>query len=273
MDIRMIALDLDGTTLNSDGRLSDINKETIEEAIDKGIHVVVASGRVLAALPEEVVNIKGLQYSITSNGARVTDLKRGESIYDNCISCEVIDRVVEIALDRGLSLEAFWDDTAYIDAVFYRDIEQNGCPFRNREYVLRTRNPRDDFYEAMMANKNKIENINIFFDDLEYLESMRGVFETIPNCTITSSIKNNIEVGGATTSKADAVEHLAGMLGVESENIMCFGDAPNDIKMIEYAGFGVAVGNAWGGTADHADYVAESNDDSGVGLTIRKFAL
>ena len=78
MDIRLVALDLDGTTMNSDNRLSDYNRKTLEAAVQAGIQVVVASGRAFDALPKEVLAIPGLQYAISSNGAHITDLTTGK---------------------------------------------------------------------------------------------------------------------------------------------------------------------------------------------------
>ena len=63
------------------------------------------------------------------------------------------------------------------------------------------------------------------------------------------------------------------MLDIDRSELMCCGDAPNDIAMIEYAGLGVAVGNAWGGTADHADYITGTNEEDGVAQAIEQFVL
>ena len=75
MDLRLIALDLDGTTLNSQGKVSLYTKKVLEKAIQKGIHVVIASGRALSAIPEDVLNIRGLEYIITSNGSSIYETR------------------------------------------------------------------------------------------------------------------------------------------------------------------------------------------------------
>jgi Cof subfamily protein (haloacid dehalogenase superfamily) len=273
MDIRLIALDLDGTTLDSKARLTEENRSALEEAIDKGILVAIASGRVLTSIPEEVRSIKGLNYVISSNGARITDLRTGENVYSNCIAPDAVEQIIGMATVHHLQLEAFWDDRAYIDAELYKETDERGSAYRRREYVLRTRTPLKDLYDRMREVGDRVENVNIFFDEPETAEVLRPIAMRIPNVTVTSSIRNNIEFGGATTSKSNAIRFLAEMHGISREQVMCFGDAPNDIAMIEYAGFGVAMGNAWGGTKDHADYIAETNDESGVGKTIRKFCL
>lgn len=102
---------------------------------------------------------------------------------------------------------------------------------------------------------------------------MRPRIQALPDCNVVSSVKNNIEIGGINSSKAHALEILSRKLEIPREGIMSFGDAGNDIPMIRYAGMGVAVGNAWDEVKAAADYVAESNDEDGVGRTIRRFAL
>jgi hydroxymethylpyrimidine pyrophosphatase-like HAD family hydrolase len=111
------------------------------------------------------------------------------------------------------------------------------------------------------------------YETLEMLEAARPIINAIENATITSSFPNNLEVGGPNTSKKTALIWLMNELGINSEELMCCGDAPNDIQMAEFAGIGVAVANAWGGLKDHVDYITESNDDDGVALAIEKFVL
>ena len=122
MQIKLIALDLDGTTLNSKGFLTKVTKETIEEAIYRKVHVVVATGRVLSALPEEILEIRGIQYVATSNGARLQDLISKESIYTNLIASHAIDNAVRLLKQFDFMMEAFIAGNAYIDMEIYKNI-------------------------------------------------------------------------------------------------------------------------------------------------------
>jgi hydroxymethylpyrimidine pyrophosphatase-like HAD family hydrolase len=90
---------------------------------------------------------------------------------------------------------------------------------------------------------------------------------------VNSIYANNLEVGGPNTSKRTALLWLTDQLGVSHDELMCCGDAPNDMAMLELAGIGVAVANAWGGLKDHADYITDSNDDDGVAAAVEKFVL
>ena len=165
------------------------------------------------------------------------------------------------------------DCQAYIDEDYYNYIKEDGCAYRNAEYVLWSRKPVHNLIGLLLDNKDRIENVNFCFRSVDMLEDARPAVEGIPEATITSSFANNLEVGGPNTSKKTALMELMNRLGVTRDELMCCGDAPNDIEMIEFAGLGVAVGNAWGGTRDHADYVTLSNDEDGVAAAIDKFVL
>ena len=274
--IRMIALDLDGTTLNSNSRLSERTRNTLEEACRQGVCIVVSTGRSYNSLPDDVKSVKGVSYAITSNGAHINDIGSGRSVYDDYLSEEAIKAVEDITSDLGegyAGIEVFIDGQAYMDAGHYHYIEENGCEFRNADYVLWSRKPIDDINKLLHDNSSKIENINICFKSTDALETAREAVESIPNATITSSFRNNLEVGGPDTSKKHALIELMLRLGIEPDELMCCGDAPNDIQMLEFAGLGVAVGNAWGGTKDHADYITGTNDEDGVAQAIELFVL
>lgn len=271
--IKLIALDLDGTTLRPDGRISTEVREAIEKATRVGVNVVISTGRVESALPKDVLEIPSIHYAITSNGSRITDLREGKCIHGDFLSKKALDRSIEVARDNHITIEAFYGGKAYIDRELYDDIDKNGCDYRNREYVLRTRIPVDDIYDRMKDNSDCVENINFFFPSPEKLEEYRNVIESIPDAMITMSFPVNLEVGGPDTSKKKAIEVLMQKLGVAQDEVMCIGDAPNDIEMIKFAGIGVAMGNAWGGTKDYADFVTKSNEEDGVAYAINKFVL
>ena len=273
MDIKIIALDLDGTTMHTGGYLSRYNKKAIERAIEKGVEVVAASGRAFTALPEDIKNIKGIKYAITSNGAYIRDLENEINIYSKFLSIIAVRKVIEIAKNEQINIEAFCGGQAYTDAALYEEVKKNGSLHRNRDYVLRTRKPLNDIFGFMQKHENEIENVNFFFENMKRREEMKDVIYAIPEATITSSLPNNIEVGGIGVSKSSALKVLIDKLHISNKNLMCCGDAPNDIAMLEYAEIGVAMGNAWDEVKTHADYVTDTNDNDGVGKAIHKFVL
>lgn len=273
MGIRMVALDLDGTTLNSAGEVSARTREAFRRAAGEGVHIVVSTGRAYTSLPEQVKRIPDIDYAITSNGAHINDINTGESVYDSYLSVEAVRAAAKLYEKLDVEIEIFIDGQAYMDQTYHDHIVNHGIAYRNAEYVLWSRKPVAGVAKLMLDNETRIENINFCFSSVEKLESSRAEIESIPESTVTSSFPNNLEVGGPHTSKKAALIELMDRLGVKREELMCCGDAPNDIAMIEFAGLGVAVGNAWGGTKDHADYITASNDEDGVALAIEKFVL
>ena len=127
--------------------------------------------------------------------------------------------------------------------------------------------------EKLLANKDKIENIKIFFETQEAKANMHPVLLGIDNATVTSSLDNNWEIGGATTSKANALAQLQKMLGISREEMMACGDSPNDIDMLKEAGISVAVGNAKEPVKQMASYISTSNNEDGVARAVEKFVL
>ncbi len=273
MGIKLIALDIDGTTLNSSGKLTDRTRNALEEAIEKGVYVVMATGRCFEALPEDVMSIKGMNYVVTSNGAMVKDLKTGEVISRNCIDPAAVVEAEKILNGCGHQVEIFIDGRAYIEKELYDYIKNGGKTYRYREYVMKTRNPVEGLMEKLLANKDKIENINIFFETQEAKAKMHPVLLGIDNATVTSSLDNNWEIGGATTSKANALAQLQKMLGISREEMMACGDSPNDIDMLKEAGISVAVGNAKEPVKQMASYISTSNNEDGVARAVEKFVL
>ncbi|NLY87428.1 MAG: HAD family phosphatase [Clostridiales bacterium] len=271
--IKMIALDLDGTTFNSAAQLSNRNKEVIEEAIRRGVEVIISTGRAFTSLPDSIKDIEGIKYAITSNGAHIIDLSTGESIYSEYLSETAVRQVSDLTDKLDIQLEIFFEGQAYIDEEYFNYIKEHGCAYRNTAYVLWSRKPVHDIKAFMIDNISRIDNINICFYSLEALELARGQVEAINEASITSSFKNNLEVGGPDTTKKNALVRLMDILGISRDELMACGDAPNDIQMIEYAKLGIAMGNAWGGTKEYADYVTGTNDEDGVAIAIEKFVL
>lgn len=275
MDIKLIALDMDRTTLNSSGQLTDKTKTVLEEAINMGIKVVLATGRTYTSLPNDHFGIQGLEYIITSNGAHITKLDEEKIIYSNCIDENSIYEINELLIEhRTRPVEVFTRGRAYIEENIYYDIQKEDskfAPYLDVPYALRTRSPIDGIYDFMLVNSKEIENINIHFVSEEEKRGFLPILGNLKNVTITSSMPTNIEIGGKTTSKAEALRELCEILGITKENVMAMGDSPNDITMIEWAKLGVAVENATPDVKERADYITSSNNEDGVAKAIEKF--
>lgn len=273
MAIKLIALDLDGTTLNDDKHISAANKAALEEAVENGVNVVIATGRAFCALPDDVFKVKGIQYVLTSNGAAITDLRTGKTIYENCIAPHAVEEAVAVFRQHDFMVEAFTDGGAFIDCKIYDGMKNSQFGYRHVEYVLETRKPVDDIYDFILEHKEHIENLNVVFEHQKDRTMMRGILGGIPDSTLTSAFDNNLELGGATTSKAGALLELGKLLDVTADEMMAVGDSPNDMAMMEIAGMPVAVGNAKPEVKAIAKYISATNKEDGVAEAVRKFVL
>lgn len=107
MSIKLVALDLDGTTLNPDSKITPYTEKVLKAAMDQGVHILVATGRAFEAVPEEVKNMEGIEYVVTSNGAATIRLADRKIIHTNYIKSEAMDGVHEVLADCGFLVEIF----------------------------------------------------------------------------------------------------------------------------------------------------------------------
>lgn len=274
-DIKMVGLDLDGTTLKYGDVLSERTLDTFRRTKEKGVHIVIATGRTGRSLPPVLFDVPEIEYVITSNGAHIIRLEDMRTIYEDIIKPEDVSIVVERARAMGYVFEAFVDGTAYIDRVVYEGMqrEPEKYKYRDIEYVLRTRRPIEDVYSFTESHGNRIENISITFEGEDDRRRIFNELGDVDGLTLTSSFTNNVEIGGSTTSKAQALMHLLDMLHLTPENLMTCGDSPNDGKMIELAEVGVAMADSHPYILGIADYVTDTCFEDGVAKAIERFVL
>ncbi len=272
-DIKLIALDLDGTTLNSKSKITEENLRALKAATEKGAHIVVCTGRVRNSLPEEIFKIKNLEYVATSNGAAVTEISTGSRIYESNIDPDAVRKIMSKIMAGDFSVDVSIKGQAYMDSEEYRTIEENGCDYRSAEYVIKTRKPVEGLHSFVLKNIEHVENINMIFKSSQMQREMERTLFKNDGITVTSSMKNNLEIGGENTSKADALQFLLHKLGLTRRNLMACGDSPNDLAMLQLAEIGVVMGNADDHMKAQGDYVTLSNDESGVAHAVNRFVL
>ena len=286
MSIRMIGLDLDGTALNGEGHFSERVRGAIAAAGALGAHVVIATGRPVCSLPEEIYELTGLEYVITTNGARIIRLdrmkhareswkKRTEemTIYVDLLDPEAVHRVAETLRETDANAEIMTGGIAYIGKREFDGICSGEITTRSKRYVTATRTVKDDIVGFMEDNASAIESVSINYRGKEDMLRIRARLEQLKDVTLTSSFPLNNEIGGRTTSKAGALEYLMETLGISKDELMVCGDSPNDIAMLNEAGLAVAMENAHPDVKAAADIVTLSNIEDGVALAIERYVL
>ena len=267
-DIKLIALDLDGTVLTDSNTLSDRVKRSLERAIQSGIEVVAASGRPYGSMPKNVLGIEGLNYSITSNGAAVHD-NSGRRIHSSLISENDVISLLKITEEFDLIFEAYVDGLTYTDSRYTANPLKYGCSEAYVDYVKASHGHIDNMREFIYNHRREIDSIEIVCIDAKKRAHIRQLVKD-SSCEfyITSSSENFIEFMDKSATKGNAVNWLCNYLDVKTENTCACGNADNDADMIERAGFGAAVENASKLCLDCADIIVPSNNNDGVARLI-----
>ena len=272
MGIKLLALDMDGTTLGSDISVARETREAILGAVDAGVVVVPTTGRVLQELPQEITDLAGVNYAITSNGARVTD--RGKSIYTNPLSKAELERVFEIFKDFDLMLDAYVEGKTMVTQYSLDHLADYNVPAQYWDFFYETRKPVADeaaYMDYLMTHE--VEKFNIFFKNMADRARLAAVLKAETTLTVTSAVENNLEINNPTANKADGLSHLCQTLDIAPAEVMAVGDSNNDYDMLSFAGLAVAMENGIDRVKAIADFVTKSNDALGVALAIDKFIL
>ena len=268
-DIKVIAMDLDGTALNHQKQLTERTRSAIQNAAKSGIQIVVATGRTFSSLAPEVLAMPEITCAITSNGAVVNRIPDGAVLLHNYPNPETVSEIAGMIQGEKIDTEVCTGGQAYIGQSYY-DRVLEGKTNRDVQYVKTTRHPLPDIYQFLLQHRVAIENINLNFKTLEEKQQWQQRFQKLPGVTPTSSFLFNVELGGATTSKAHALQALLDEWQMTSQQVMAFGDSENDLGMIQLAGIGVAMANGMEEVKQAADLLAESNEEDGVAKIIEQ---
>lgn len=270
-DIRLIGLDLDGTTLTTDKKLTPHTKEVLEACIRQGIEVLPATGRVWSGIPEELMKMEGVHYVISSNGAAVVELATGKAVYTNGIAWNRALEVFDILERYDTFYDAYAEGNGWCEARFYENLNDYGIEPLIQRLVKSSRTCIEDLREWVKEHKSPIEKINMFFRDEEKRQQAFRELSGIPDLAVTCSLTNNLEINHCTCNKGDALLNLGKILGISMEQIMACGDGNNDLEMVRNAGVGVAMENGEDSVKEAADYVTVTNDEEGVARAIELF--
>lgn len=271
--IKMVGLDLDGTLLTTDKKVTPYTKAVLEQALAQGIVVLVSTGRPISAVPKEVLEIPGMKYAVTSNGARVLDLETKEVICESMLSMETAEKFLDILDHYDAVQEIFIDGVAYARS---RELGRVYDYFLNpsmAEYVLNTRVHVEDVRKILHEKQSPVDKVHGMFKNAEDMQAAYEEMKDIQGVVIASSIGNNWEINKEGTDKGMGLLMLGEKLGIKREEIMACGDGMNDLEMLKAVGFAVAMENGEPPVKAAADYIAESNDKDGVAKAIEKFVL
>lgn len=278
-NIKLVALDLDGTLFNDKLEITEENQRAIRAALDAGTHVIISTGRPYVALPLEKIADLGIRYAITSNGGGIYRLPEKECVFSRCMPPEIIVPIIRYLQTKETLFDAFIDGIRYRESKCQHLIDHmTQFPEATRELVRNNGRFVDDLADFIESNGIEVEKMTINFCPLpdgtyKDRDDVWNYLSANPQITTLSGGYMNIEYTLAGTTKAMGLRFLADMLGVPMEGTMAVGDTQNDADIVQAATIGVAMGNATDDVKAIADFVSKSNNDSGVAYAIDKFVL
>ncbi len=283
---KLIAIDLDGTLLNSYGLISEKNRETIKKAQENGVKIVLASGRTTNSVKSLAEELGGNEYIICGNGSLIYDLKKDEIIYDKFIDKNKALQIIQICEQNSIYYNVYTEDmviakTLDNNVLFYHQ-ENSNKPDSKKTKI----NLVDNIYEYVknLEGKNILkftisDKSSIIFNsiikklrnikNIDVLDVAHMSRKMIKSGTEAVSLEYYYtEITSENVDKWNAIEWLSEKLEIEKEEIMAIGDNINDKLMIENAGLGVAMGNSDPLIKEIADKTVANNNENGVAEAI-----
>lgn len=277
-DIKLVALDLDGTLFDNSSRISKRNLTAIRSITDKGIHVVISTGRPFEGIPFDQIKGTGINYAITANGSGIYEISTGKCLYENAMDEELVTPILNFLLTRDIHMDAFIGGKGYTPVQCVETAQKLTVPSSIKNYIITTRTRLDNILQFIHENQLKVQKMTLNFypaadGTLIDCETVRKFLVSNPSITTVCGGYNNLEFTRADANKGVGLRKLAEILGVNPDATMAIGDTENDLAIIEAAGIGVAMGNATDAVKARADYVTTTNTKDGVAAAIEHFIL
>lgn len=270
--IQLAAFDLDGSLLREDKTPSAFTLETLERVLDRGVEVVLASGRSRGIIPRVLLENPRIRYVISCNGAVLWDLKEKRAVTEDLVPYEAALTILRKARDYDCVREASINGMMYVsECDAETEIRRIFPNLREMMHTLRSMVP--DVEEYFAACGVGAEKLLFFYPTSESREPLRRWIEERYDLALTSSHPLALEVNAPGISKGSALKQLAARLGIAPEHVFAIGDSENDGEMISFAGKGVAMGNAEEAVLRLTDLVTADNDSNGAALAMIKWIL
>lgn len=284
---KLVAIDLDGTMLNQYGIITEKTKKAISKAQEKGVEVMIASGRAITSVKRFSKEINSNKYFISGNGAITYDIKNNKILYENILSKTKALKIIKICEENSIYYNVYTENgiiaknLSYNTLYYYKDNLTK--PDENRTHI----NIVDNVYDYFEQREEKIlkimicdEHKTVFnsivrklkeLSEIEVLEVSHMSRKIIKQGTDEIALEYfYTEVSAKDVDKWNALEEIIKLMNISKEEVVTIGDNANDLKMITNAGLGVAMGESAPYVKQSADIIAPTNDEDGVAIILNK---
>ena len=283
--LKLLAIDLDGTLLNSYGDISNENKEAIKYALNKGVEVVLASGRDPLTM-QKISRELGIEnYLIAGNGASVYDIKAQKNIYENFIDTNKALKIIKMCKENSIFFNLYTDKGIITESLNFNVKvfnSENNHKASEKQTNIEIVN---DIYEYAQNNPLNILKIIICDDSKIIFNNISQKLKQIKGIEVAHMSRKIIRVGteeveieyyytevsSKDVDKWNAIEYLINTLQIKKEEVMAIGDNINDKKMVQNSAVGVAMGKSALAIKNIGDFITEDNNSNGVKKAIYQY--
>lgn len=289
---KLVAVDLDGTMLNSFGVVTEKTKEVIQKTISKGIEVIIASGRPIDSIKNIAREIGSNNYFIAGNGTIIYDIKKDKTVYENYISTQKILEIIKICEKNNIYYNIYTDEEILTQKLKYNVLyyyKENAKREEKKQtkiniveniydYVKNEGKSRNTKYlKVTICDENKV----VFQNCMKKIKKIKGIDvleishmanKKIEQGTTIKKIEYcYTEIMAKNVDKWETVKLLMEKMNIKREEVIAIGDNFNDKKMIENAGLGIVMKGSTPKVVEVADYITDDNNSDGVGKALEKF--
>ena len=278
---KLAAIDLDGTMLNQYGIVTQRTKQAIERAQQRGIEVIIASGRPMDSIKAIAEEIKSEKYFISGNGAIIYDIQNDEIIYENTLKKQKTLDIIKICEENSIGYNIYTEKEIIAKNlqcnVLYYHKENLNKEEKNKTHI----NIVENIYDYIVDRDEKVVKITICdnnqvifnsimrklkeIEEIEVLEVSHMSRKIIRQGSVEVPIEYfYTEISAQNVDKWNAIEFLKEKMQIKTEEIVAIGDNVNDKKMIENAGLGIAMGESTPVIKNVANQITGSNNEDGV---------
>lgn len=284
---KIAVIDLDGTMLNQYGIVTQNTKDAIKEAQNKGIEIIIASGRPIDSIKSIAKQIESKKYFISGNGAIIYDISKDETIYENTLKKQKALEIIKICEENSIYYNIYTEKeivakSLQCNALYYHK-ENVNKEDKDKTHI----NIVENIYDYISNRDEKIVKITVCDKNKVIFNSIIRKLKEITEIEVldVSHMSRKIihqgteeipieyfytEISAKNVDKWNAIEFLKEKMNIKTEEVIAIGDNINDKKMIEEAGLGIAMGQSHPEVKKVAKQITTSNLEDGVAKVLKE---
>lgn len=270
-ELRLVALDLDGTLLDTDKRVSDRCRAVLGQLAARGVWIVPVTGR--PALPEEVRSLPGLRYAVTSNGVKVADVAAGTVLHERLLPPETAAAVLAAAEPFPVLREVVRGGMAYVSQADFDTLMRRHAGTAMERYLRSSRTVLPGTAaDLLRAEPLPVEELYFLGPDGATRDALQAALAAaVPQIGFVHPSPRDLEVVDGTADKGTGLAWLLARLGIDPAAVLAAGDERSDLPMLRLAGVSVAMGNGHEDVRRAADIVTDTCDQDGVAKVLERY--